>query len=105
MASSEAKASATAGTVARGQDAKQFGNQLSASATIPQPKNQTSIRPAKMGVYDGMRPIGHVEDHGAGTVFAWSYTPDGHVKLGRFEDRRAARVAVERHHGLAGGVR
>jgi hypothetical protein len=100
MASSGAKASATAGTVNEGPNAERLGSELSASANIGPPKNQT--RPAMMRVYRGARVLGTVEDFGVNRVVATSFGPDGPVRLGAFRDRRSARLAIEAHHGLGG---
>jgi hypothetical protein len=105
MASSEAKASATADTVTVGQNAEQLGGRLGISATTTSPEDQSGQRPV-MRVYtaDG-NAIGTVVDLGPNRVIASSITPAGLVRLGAFADRTAARRAVEAHHGLAGGAR
>jgi len=59
-------------------------------------------RPTPTTVYNGPVAIGQVEDHGTGCIWAFNLMPEGRVRIGVYPDRRAARLAVERLHGLAG---
>jgi hypothetical protein len=100
MASQKATGPVTAAAVDQG-PAERLGGELGISATISHPANQSASRP-RLTVYEH-RPIGYIEDHGAGAVFAWSYSPDGTTAgLGQFDDRRAARLAIESCHRLGG---